>query len=318
VGFADPLPDFTECSFASRENAQEWQVVVHYGGPVRAFSRRMPAFGAAMTAAQIERVVAYARSLCADRSWPRGELNLPRPIATEKAFPEDETIVTAAAVLSRGARALTSGLVYERRFAARNQWELVVPVVTRERPAADGGGLAAPRLGDVEVGVKRALYHDGDGGRIVSLAAAVSLPTGNESLGNGTGPVVVEPMVLAGMTLPVNGFLQVQAGLELPASRRRADREVFWRATLGSQLGAPQGRAWSPMVEVLWGRPLGRGSTAEWDIIPQVQVTLSRRQHLALNAGWRLPLTERESRGRELVAYLLWDWFDGRLLDGWR
>ena len=89
VGFADAIPDFTDCSYASREAAQDWQTVVSKGGPSRRFSHRMPAFGGALTAAEIERVVDYVRSFCSDRSWPRGELNLPRPMETEKAFPED-------------------------------------------------------------------------------------------------------------------------------------------------------------------------------------------------------------------------------------
>jgi hypothetical protein len=33
------------------------------------------------------------RSLCTDKRWPRGELNFPAPLFTEKAFPENETLV---------------------------------------------------------------------------------------------------------------------------------------------------------------------------------------------------------------------------------
>ncbi len=54
VGFDTPLPDFTDCSFNSREPAADWMAVSHDGGPVRAFDARMPAFGEALTAAQIE------------------------------------------------------------------------------------------------------------------------------------------------------------------------------------------------------------------------------------------------------------------------
>jgi hypothetical protein len=30
-----------------------------------------------------------------------------------------------------------------------------------------------------------------------------------------------------------------------------------------------------------------------------------------------VPMTERDSRATELVFYLLWDWFDGGVLEGW-
>ena len=70
VGFDTPLPDFTDCSFASREPAADWFAIAHDGGPVRAFNRRMPAFGEALTTAEIERTIDYVRGLCADPAWP--------------------------------------------------------------------------------------------------------------------------------------------------------------------------------------------------------------------------------------------------------
>lgn len=42
VAFATSLPDFTDCSFASREPDPDWHAVTHAGGPVRAFDRMMP------------------------------------------------------------------------------------------------------------------------------------------------------------------------------------------------------------------------------------------------------------------------------------
>src|SRR5688500_14549535 len=45
VGFDTPLPDFTDCSFSSREPEADWVAIGHDGGPVRGFDRRMPAFG---------------------------------------------------------------------------------------------------------------------------------------------------------------------------------------------------------------------------------------------------------------------------------
>ena len=52
--------------------------------------------------------------------------------------------------------------------------------------------------------------------------------------------------------------------------------------------------------------------------MPQMQVTLSKLQHVAIAAGVRIPLTERDERRTQFVAYLLWDWFDGSFLEFWR
>src|SRR6188508_3294621 len=97
VGFDDPpLPDFTDCGFNTPEVAADWFAIAHEGGPVRAFSRRMPAFGDALTEAEVDRAVTYVRGFCDDPHWPRGELNFPRSLVTEKAFPENEALLTTS------------------------------------------------------------------------------------------------------------------------------------------------------------------------------------------------------------------------------
>jgi mono/diheme cytochrome c family protein len=315
LGFTDPpLPDFTDCAYASREAAQDWFAVVHDGGRVRAFSRRMPAFGDALTRDQIARVVSYVRALCRDRSWPRGELNLPRPLVTEKAFPEDESVVTTT-VATGPRRAVVTALTHEKRFGARNQWEVVVPVAVRERPEA-GGGWTGAGLGDVAVALKRAAWHTESS--ILTLLGEVVLPTGDARTGFGTGTFVFEPALLAAQTLPANGFVQAHGGLELPANAAKAEREAFLRVAVGTTLQRGFGRAWSPAVELLGARELEGGARATLDLVPQLQVSLARRQHVLASVGARLPVVARAGRPREVIAYLLWDWFDGGLLEAWR
>jgi len=51
--------------------------------------------------------------------------------------------------------------------------------------------------------------------------------------------------------------------------------------------------------------------------VPQVQVSLTRRQHVRFNAGVRVPVNARDHRSTSVIMYLLWDWFDGGFLDGW-
>ena len=63
---------------------------------------------------------------------------------------------------------------------------------------------------------------------------------------------------------------------------------------------------------------LAEGEQALWDVVPQMQVTLSTRQHIMINVGVRVPVNERDSRRTQVLTYFLWDWFDGGLFDGWR
>src|SRR4029078_5098229 len=56
VGFDLPLPDFTDCSPATREADADWSSVIHRGGRQRALSRFMPAFGDALSDDEIDAV----------------------------------------------------------------------------------------------------------------------------------------------------------------------------------------------------------------------------------------------------------------------
>lgn len=317
VGFEEPLPDFTECGFATREPDADWHAVVHQGGPVRGFSRMMPAFGDALTDEEIQRALDHVRTLCTDDGWPRGELNLPRPLITEKAYPEDEAVWTTT-VAVEGAGAITNEIVYERRFGPRSQVEVVVPFGWRERTEADASGWAGG-IGDVAIAAKHALVHSLAAGSILSAAAEIVLPTGDESEGFGAGTPVFEPFLAFGQILPADAFLHVQAGAELPFDSDRAEREAFWRSALGITFAQDGGfgRAWSPIVEVLASRELEAEAGTHWDLVPQMQITLNTRQHVLASVGLRLPLNDTDARGTQLLAYLLWDWFDGGLFDGW-
>jgi hypothetical protein len=46
-------------------------------------------------------------------------------------------------------------------------------------------------------------------------------------------------------------------------------------------------------------------------------VTLNKRHHVRFNIGVRLPLNETSGRSVAVLAYLLWDWFDGAFFAGW-
>jgi mono/diheme cytochrome c family protein len=313
VGFAQELPDFTDCTFATAEPSADWAAVVHEGGPIRGLDRHMPAFGDALTRDEIQQVVAHVSRFCADADWPRGDLNLPRPFFTEKAYPENEAVVTTS-VSTSGDGHVGNAFLYERRFGKRNQLELSVPFDARQHDA----GAWTAGIGDVAVGFKRALYASVDTGRILSAGGEIVLPTGRSSSGPDSGTTVFEPFVLFGQALGATSFVQAHAGIEWPADPASAAREAFVRAALGTSFLQDRGfgRAWTPMAELLWARPAGGPS--EWDVVPQLQVTLSKLQHVAVAAGARIPLNGRDERHPQLVTYFLWDWFDGSLFDFWK
>jgi len=320
VGFDVPLPDFTDCNFASREPDADWVAVAHDGGPTRGFSNLMPAFGGALSVAELEAAMEHIRTFCADDDWPRGELNLPRALFTEKAYPEDEAVLTTTVDTEGEYDRIGGEIVYEQRFGARNQVEIVVPFGWQQRPTAGNPDDTTwgSSLGDVAVGIKRAFWHDLERGAIVSATAEVILPTGDDEAGFGKGTAVFEPFVSYGQILPAELFLHGQAGFELPFDSDRADEEAFLRGALGRTFTVGRwGRAFSPMVEVLGARELTSGATTHWDLVPQIQITLNTRQHVMLNVGVRTPLNDTADRDTQVVAYLLWDWFDGGLFQGW-
>jgi len=320
VGFQLPLPnghsfpDFNDCATNTVEPAADWIAVVHRGGPVRALDRHMPAFGDALTPEQIERAVKYVWTFCKDASWPRGDLNLPRAFFTEKAFPENETVWTTG-VTGSGAKAIDNELVYEHRIGSRGQFEVKLPIAAQQQEPA---GAWSRGIGDVEFAVRRTFYANLDRGSIFAAGGAIVAPTGKESEGLGNGFWTYEPFAMWGQMIGPNAFFQVHAGVEFPSDQALGDTEAFARTAFGYTFARDQGfgRAWTPMLEVLTASP--QGAATEWDVVPQVQISLSKLQHILLSVGVRVPLNEREERKPQMLTYFLWDWFDGGLFQFWK
>lgn len=311
VGFDVPLPDFSDCAATTPEVEHDWLSVVHDGGPARAFDRHMPSFAEALSDEELRNVVHYLRSFCSDRRWPLGELNLPRPLNTEKAFPENEAVMTAN-VTRVGGTSIETEFAYEHRLGARTQYELAAPIAF-EHP---DGEPWARGLGDAVMALKHVVAH---GERAIFTGGGeLTLPTGKETEGLGGGVTVFEPFVAYGQILPSRSFVQVHAGVDLPADRAKAAREAFWRVAAGRSFNPdPYGRMFTPMLELLAAKELVSGEHVLWDVVPQMQVTLSRRQHVRLSGGLQFPVNERDVRGRAFSMYVLWDWFDGPLFSGW-
>lgn len=325
LGFQPPktFPDFTNCSGATPESTYDWRATIHEGGPGRGFSEIMPSFGEALTLEQINQVMQYLRQQCAERAWPMGELNLPRALLTEKAFPEDEVVLTTT-VNANTSGGVSADVVYEKRFGIRNQIEIDAPLVFLQRDTGSWVG----GVGDTAFGLKRVLLSRIDTssreysrytGSILSVQGEVSAPLGNRAEGLGSGVTTFGTFAAFGQLLPHFSFVQMQTGAELPVNAQKVPRSVFWRAALGKTFAGNHsfGRSWTPMTELLADRDLETGARTTWDIVPEMQITLSRRQHVRLNIGVRRPIINSAGRTTQVMFYLLWDFFDGGLREGW-
>ena len=323
AGFTRPetFPDFTGCDQSQPESTRSWSAVIHDGGPARGFSPIMPAFRGVLTENEIAEVIAYVRSQCTDPSWPPGELNVPRSILTEKAFAESEWVFSTAANV-HGARGVSSELAYEHRLGARNQLEVALPLEWQQKPE---GGMHGG-IGDTAVGLKHVVYANLNRnlptweatGSIFAVQGEVLLPTGREDAGFGTGQPGFGFFGAFNHLFRRDAFLSLQAGVDLPLHASEAPRAAFLRAAIGkSHYQSGWGRMWTPMLEFSANRELVPGATTDWDIVPEFQVTLSRRQHVRLAVGYMLPVSNATGRPNQVVAYVLWDWFDGKLREGW-
>jgi mono/diheme cytochrome c family protein len=321
AGFEKPrtFPDFTACDQTTPEPSTAWKDVITHGGRVRGFSDIMPSFGEALTSEQIDDVIAYVRAFCRNSHWPRGELNLPKALVTEKAYPEDEVLITTA-VNAQGAPGAVTHIIYEQRFGMKNQIEVDVPINYQDLNHTWYGGV-----GDTTLALKRVMYSRLQGsilrpsGSILSLFGGAILPTGNRSRGFGTGTTTFETFAAFDQLFKRNTFIQTQFGASLPRHTDIAPQSIFFNTTVGQSFAANHGlgRLWSPMFEFLGARDLVDNAKMNWDVLPEMQVTISKRQHIRANLGVRIPVNNTAGRPVQVVFYLLWDWFDGRLNEGW-
>ncbi len=313
---ADTFPDFTDCAGTTPEPNGNWKAVIVHGGPSRGLSQIMPAFGDLLTDEEINDVIAYMRGFCNNvHHDPLGELNLPRALVTEKAFPENETVISTAASAS-GAPAWTTDVIDERTIIdARTQLETDIPL-----NYADQAHNWTAGVGDITLAVKREIFSSLRTGSMLSLQGGFLLPTRDSKRGFGAGTTQFEPFAAFDQLFKENTFLQTQLGADLPLDASRAPRSMYWRVAVGQAMAPDHmlGRLFSPMVEFLAVRDFTSGASTNWDILPEMQITVSRRQHVRIGFGVREPLANTQGRTPQLLMYLLWDRADGKLWRGWR
>lgn len=318
AGFEPPdsFPDFSRCDQTTAEMNNDWKAVITHGGRYRGFSQIMPSFKEALTPEQIDKVVVYLRHFCHESSpnaWPRGELNLPRALATEKAYPEDEEVVSTA-VNARGAPGFLTHMIHEQRFGQKNQIEIDVPINAQDQNHTWYGGV-----GDTTFGVKRVMFSSLRSGSIFALQGSVLAPTGSRVRGFGSGTTTFETFAAFDQLFRTNTSIQTQLGADLPRHTNIAPQSIFFNTAIGQTFNADHGlgRSWTPMFEFLAQRDLVDAARTNWDVLPQMQVTISHRQHIRGDLGVRVPVTNTAGRPVQLELYFLWDWQDGKINEGW-
>ncbi len=255
AGFERPstFPDFSDCPTSTPEADVQWRAIITNGGPARAFSQIMPSFKDLLTADQIGKVVDHLRSLCTEEAWPRGNLNLPRAMITEKAFPENETVI-AGSINARGTPGVGTTVFYEQRIGASGDGGSRHSVRIHARSRRLGRGVRRSRA---RLQTERCFIVSRRGS-IFSVGGEISAPTGNTRLGTGGESTVFEGFAAFGQLLPSTSFLQLQTGIELPAHPDDVPRAYYLRTAIGKTFSdqGGLGRQWSPMMEIIADRDL--------------------------------------------------------------
>ena len=303
TGIAVPLPDFTDCVFATSESTANWTGLVRYGGGFLGMSPQMPAFGDVLSDEEIRAVVAYVRGFCTEPGYPIGDVNYRRPVFVEKAFPENEAVATTAYESARHARDSTTELAIEMRVGRRGQLEVGVPgsVVDDDRRTAG--------VGDLGLGYKYLLLAAPSWRTALAAGLSLDLPTGNRRHGVGAGTTVVTPELFAARGLgPL--VAQTQVSAELAAYPGRAARQMLYRLALQYPLG-PYKKNLVPALELEQTQALDAAVHAATLLGPTLFVPLSRRGHVAFGVGGELPVAGVRPFNWRLAAFLLWEYRDG-------
>ena len=97
-----------------------------------------------------------------------------------------------------------------------------------------------------------------------------------------------------------------------------APGDRVWTAQHVLAAGCRTGDGSRPHAEFLAVRDFKSGASTNWDILPEMQITVSRRQHVRIGFGVRKPFTNTRERTPQVLFYLLWDRAEGKLWQGWR
>ncbi|MDZ7363892.1 MAG: cytochrome c [candidate division KSB1 bacterium] len=298
-----PPPDFTDCGFNTREPRKDWHAVIKNGGVARGLSRSMPSYSEALTDAQIDVIIDYLKTFCAENGWPPGELNFRRPQITVKAFPENEALLIPTYTHRRNKSAVTK-FVYEKRLGRRAQWEVAAPLVREWRnPAASG-------VGDIELSAKYVLWHRLESLVIFSGGVETVLPAGKTAIGIGDDSWKLAPYFAAAKGFDPF-FLQSSVKYETPLKKTEGEAGLFFNLAFTLPL-TQEKKGLFPMLELNGVRTFETKETS-WFVTPQLYLGLVKRGHIAVSLGGQIPVAGARPFDYRLMSFLLWEYADGGL-----
>ncbi len=217
-----PAANLAECKTSTAEPEARWIGIVTRGAAEYGLSLDMPAFGDATTADQIRMVVRYIRSLCGEPGWPPGDLNFPRPFLVEKAFPENEWVLTE--------EGRSQTLLYEHRLGKRFQME------------------AEARSDGVTTVLKYNFWYSLERRALATLGIEATPPLGRAARW------AVEPFLAFGAN--PGRSLVVQGQITSAWEETQGVTAFSYRLGVGKQVGRV-----APMLEAGWTVPRGRERT---------------------------------------------------------
>jgi mono/diheme cytochrome c family protein len=307
-GMEVPPRDLTDPYFNTREKRSDWIRVVRDGGEAGGLSSSMPAWGEVLSEQQIREVVEYVKAFVDQRRYPAGELNFIRMHRVTKAFVEQEALLISEYTRNPGNVAGRNEQLlfyYANRFGNRFQYEVKVPFEINSI-----GGRSNAGLGDLELGLKYALFDDYRKQVITSVGFELAVPTGSESKNLGNGAFIAIPYFAAGLGVGRWAQLQGFTSAEVPL---KSARTTEWRYAAAAVLTLPDGKqGLFPGFEVFGIKPLGEAGNT-FAVLPNLYWAITKLGHVALSAGVEIPVTSKAGYDWRVHGFLLWDYADGGL-----
>jgi mono/diheme cytochrome c family protein len=277
--------NLTDCKLTAEDPVEVLQGIIRHGGPYAGRSSVMPAFGTVLSSSDIADVARYVKSLCADPEWVPGELNFPRPLITGKAFPEQELIVGGR--FGRNGKNVSEYLgILEYRVNGLTNIE----VKSRALSINPNIGPTESGLGDTVLSVKRVVAFSPLYRALASAGMELTLPTGSDRRGLGSGGFVFEPNLRAGVDWK-QLVVQVAGAFVIPDGSSNSNSQAKLDVAIGRYFFPDPRLQITPMIEFntttrLSGPSYGETKSA---ILPQVRV---KWLVWALGVGVQAPITD--------------------------
>ncbi len=277
--------NLTDCRLTAEDPVEVVEGIIRHGGPYAGRSSVMPAFGSALTDDEIADIARYVKSLCADPDWVPGELNFPRPLITDKAFPEQEMIVGGR--FGRNGKNVSE---YFGRLEYRVNGLTNIEIISRALSINPNIGPTESGLGDTSLSVKRVVAFSPRYRALASVGMELTLPTGSNRRGLGDGSVVFEPNLRAGVDWK-QIVVQAAGALIFPERSSNINSMAKLDVAIGRYY-SPDPRLYiTPMIEFNTITRISGPATGETKsaILPQIRV---KWLVWALGVGVQVPITD--------------------------